>query len=207
MGYLASWQVIESANVKYHWGILYSGTNNTIWTEVIPEKSIPPLGNGEMVNNMSFDFSGHRDSMMAQVIFYVSSSAGESQRYTIQVVNEDYVSDGVVPVPPPIIIVNSNGEVLDTSSGEIVNVQTKATNSESYSLQIESDDIVVELNSYPSESAIIPALVSDERFQNLLYQIKPWGEEAVILKTLSLYGDDGDFLWSVPLTILYSDKF
>lgn len=96
---------------------------------------------------------------------------------------------------------------MDTSSGEIVNVQTKATTSESYSLQIESDDIVVELNSYPSESAIIPALVSDERFQNLLYQIKPWGEEGVIIKTLSLYGDDGDFLWSVPLTIMYSDKF
>lgn len=198
---------VELTNIKYHWGVLYSGTENTVWTEVRPSGSIPPLGGGNMVESFNVDFAGHSNSRMALVTFYVSNSAGESERYTTTIINNDYVSDELLPVLPPIIIVNSEGEILDSSSGEVVNVQTKSVNSEYYYLQIESDGISIELEKYPSESDIISVLLADERFLETLNDVKPWGEEDLIIKTLSLYGSEDNFLWSVPLTIMYSEEF
>lgn len=80
-------------------------------------------------------------------------------------------------------------------------------NSEYYYLQIESDGISIELKKYPSESDIISVLLADERFLESFSDIKPWGEEEIIIKTVSLYDSEDNFLWSVPLTIMYSEEF
>ena len=54
-------------------------------------------------------------------------------------------------------------------------------NSEYYYLQIESDGISIELEKYPSESDIISVLLADERFLETLNDVKPWGEEDLII--------------------------
>lgn len=190
---------VDITGITCHWGIKYSAESDAIWTET--DYSSGPLSSGV---GKTFSFIGHNDSNTALVSFYLTNSAGRSNTHTIGITNSSSSGGGLTPFPPGIII-TSDGNLIDINTEEEIPVETKSTSGE-YMIIIDTDDIVVDMDHYPTMSEILQELVNNQKFTNIIKMMKPWGEKDMIIKTLTLMDSNGCEVWSVPLSLIYQEN-
>ena len=136
--------------------------------------------------------------------FYIKGPSGESSRCTTSITNSS--GGGFNPFPGGGIIINSDGDIIDPSTNEVVLPDTKAT-SGIYSLFVGENDISITFDHYPSASEIIRSLLNDESFQIELQRMKPWGTEELLIKLIVLRDERDEIVWEVPFSILYKEDF
>ena len=156
-------------NIKYHWGVQYSGSDIITWEEGSTD-----------YNSFTFSFGGSTHTLMATIYFYVSSSFGESPRYSVNITNENYGGGGggITPILPP-IIVHSDGVAMSTSTGDVSpSINTKSL-TETYYIHVKNENIT-RMTSELSSSTILELLLSDDKFISFLKEIRQTNKPQVI---------------------------
>ena len=194
---------IDSANLTAHWGVKYSAEPTTIWSEKRITNSDGPL-TISTISDFIVTFTGHASSTSALVGFYVEGAGGDSPIYSVGIVNPSSAGGGLTPFPGGSIIINSNGDIIDPSTNEILVPDTKS-NTHTYHLYIEKDGIEIEFDHIPSTGEITQSLIHDEIFKREIKRMKPWGTETLIIKPLVLRDEANDVVWETPFSILYKD--
>lgn len=194
---------IDAGQLTAHWGVKYSNETQGIWSELSVDSPSGPMATSN-VSSTTVSFSGHTSSSSALVTFYIKGPSGESSRCTTSITNSS--GGGFNPFPGGGIIINSDGDIIDPSTNEVVLPDTKAT-SGIYSLFVGENDISITFDHYPSASEIIRSLLNDESFQIELQRMKPWGTEELLIKLIVLRDERDEIVWEVPFSILYKEDF
>lgn len=194
---------IDAGQLTAHWGVKYSNETQGIWSELSVDSPSGPMATSN-VSSTTVSFSGHTSSSSALVTFYIKGPSGESSRCTTSITNSS--GGGFNPFPGGGIIINSDGDIIDPSTNEVVLPDTKAT-SGIYSLFVGENDISITFDHYPSASEIIRSLLNDEYFQIELQRMKPWGTEELLIKLIVLRDERDEIVWEVPFSILYKEDF
>lgn len=174
---------VQSTNVKYHWGVRFSGQSQIEWRD--PSTVIA----------ISVDFEDSPSSSGANVYFYASNNTGVSAMYSTSIENE--------VLARPIIVVDGSGNIVPMLEESTENADVKSM--EYYSITIDNTSVYLDFMHYPTYDELMESLVGNEDFSAMLKQMMPWGEEDLMVKIMTMKDSGGDVVWEAPLTIIYKE--
>ena len=174
--------------VVYHWGINYNSV--TRWTE-------------STSNNYSLNTPNYSSSGVSFIVVYVYVTNGVSTSSTYSMTFPGTNSD-LTPVPsiPPLVIVNSDAEIFQTSSDVIDDLGTKSINNQV--VLILNDEVEISVDRHSDNSTILAKLLETDAFMTMISNMKPWGTEDIMLIKVDIYDED-DYLCTQLMKILYKD--
>ena len=184
---------VNSTGVKYHWGLLPSGSSTISW-------SVSDLS--------SISLNKISNVMYTDVYFYVENDAGVSTTYTTRVYHQ-VQTPGITPWPGlgP-LVVNSEGQLINTTDFICEEeVQTKSQDADRLTLKIKEENISLFFDGYPSQKELLDRLSENENFKAMIRQLKPWGDNTLLIRVMTLSDSANGVLAEIPLMIVYKEDF
>ena len=86
-------------------------------------------------------------------------------------------------------------------------VQTKSQDADRLTLKIKEENISLFFDGYPSQKELLDRLSENENFKAMIRQLKPWGDNTLLIRVMTLSDSANGVLAEIPLMIVYKEDF
>ena len=74
-------------------------------------------------------------------------------------------------------------------------------------LKIKEENISLFFDGYPSQKELLDRLSENENFKAMIRQLKPWGDNTLLIRVMTLSDSANGVLAEIPLMIVYKEDF
>ena len=74
-------------------------------------------------------------------------------------------------------------------------------------LKIREENISLFFDGYPSQKELLDRLSENENFKAMIRQLKPWGDNTLLIRVMTLSDSANGVLAEIPLKIVYKEDF
>lgn len=74
-------------------------------------------------------------------------------------------------------------------------------------LKIKEENISLFFDGYPSQKELLDRLSENENFKAMIRQLKPWGDNTLLIRVMTLSDSANGVFAEIPLKIVYKEDF
>lgn len=106
------------------------------------------------------------------------------------------------------LVVNPEGQLINTTNFICEEeVQTKSQDADRLTLKIKEENISLFFDGYPSQKELLDRLSENENLKAMIRQLKPWGDNTLLIRVMTLSDSANGVLAEIPLMIVYKEDF
>lgn len=106
------------------------------------------------------------------------------------------------------LVVNPEGQLINTTDFICEEeVQTKSQDADRLTLKIKEENISLFFDGYPSQKELLDRLSENENFRVMIRRLKPWGDNTLLIRVMTLSDSTNGVLAEIPLMIVYKEDF
>lgn len=106
------------------------------------------------------------------------------------------------------LVVNPEGQLINTTNFICEEeVQTKSQDADRLTLKIKEENISLFFDGYPSQKELLDRLSKNENFRVMIRRLKPWGDNTLLIRVMTLSDSTNGVLAEIPLMIVYKEDF